>query len=116
MLALVVAARPAVGELPWLAELALPDARRRWAPAGELVLPGSPLAAVLATGSLGMLDRDFAAAHDPDALRAVGVLDSFAVVRADDPDDLDVDGAEEWADAVLDRLPADARRRRSGRH
>ena len=38
---------PAVGELPWLAELALPDADGGWAPAGELVLPGSPLAAVL---------------------------------------------------------------------
>ena len=107
VLALVSAARPAEGELPWLAELALPD-DDGWAPAGELVLPGSPLAAVLAPGSLGMLDRDFAAAADPDALRAVGVLDSFAVVHASDPDDLDVDGADRWADAVLDRLPESA--------
>jgi hypothetical protein len=72
------------------------------------VLPGSPLAAVLEPGSLGMLDRAFAAGADPDALRAVGVLDSFAVVRAEDPDDLDVDGADHWADAVLDRVPHDA--------
>ena len=41
VLALVAAARPAPGELPWLAELALPDAAGGWAPAGELVLPGS---------------------------------------------------------------------------
>jgi hypothetical protein len=35
----------------------------------------------------------------------VGVLGTFALVRADDPDDLDVDGAGDWADAALDRLP-----------
>ena len=108
VLALVAAARPAVGELPWLAELALPDEDGGWAPAGELVLPGSPLAAVLEPGSLGMLEDAFAAGADHDALRAVGVLDSFAVVRAEDPDDLDVDGADRWADAILDRLPHDA--------
>jgi hypothetical protein len=106
--ALVGAARPAVGELPWLADLALPDEDGGWAPAGELVLPGSLLDVVLAPGSLGTLDRDFAAGADGDALRAVGVLDSFAVVRAQDPDELDVDGADSWADAVLDRLPHDA--------
>ncbi|MGY1804962.1 sacsin N-terminal ATP-binding-like domain-containing protein [Blastococcus sp. SYSU D00922] len=108
VLALVAAARPAVGELPWLAELALPDADGGWAPAGELVLPGSVLAGVLAEGALGVLDPRTAAATDPDVLRAVGVLDTFALVRADHPDDLDVDGAEEWVDAVLDRLPHDA--------
>ncbi|MGY1809031.1 sacsin N-terminal ATP-binding-like domain-containing protein [Blastococcus sp. SYSU D00669] len=106
VLALVAAARPAPGELPWLAELALPDADGGWAPAGELVLPGSPLAAVLAEGALGLLDLALAGA--PDALRAVGVLDTFALVTAEDPDGLDVDGAEDWADAVLDRLPPGA--------
>jgi hypothetical protein len=108
VLALVEAAGPAVGELPWLGELALPDADGGWAPAGELVLAGSPLAAVLTEGALGTLDPGFAAAHDADALRAVGVLDTFALVRADDPDDLDVDAAGEWADDVLDRLPVEA--------
>jgi hypothetical protein len=97
-----------VGELPWLAELALPDADGGWAPAGELVLPGSPLAAVLSDGALGMLDAETAATADPDALRAVGVLDTFALVTADDPGDLDVDGADRWADALLDGLPHDA--------
>jgi len=106
VLALVEAAGTAVGELPWLGELALPDTEGGWAPAGELVLPGSPLAAVLTEGSLGTLDPTFAAAYDPAALRAVGVLDTFALVRADDPDELDVDAAPDWIDAVLDRLPA----------
>ncbi|TFV67142.1 hypothetical protein E4P40_24635, partial [Blastococcus sp. CT_GayMR20] len=108
VLALVAVARPAPGELPWLAELALPDADGGWAPAGELVRPGSALAAVLAPGSLGLLDAETAATADPEALRAVGVLDTFALVRATDPDELDVDDADRWADAVLDRLPADA--------
>jgi hypothetical protein len=108
VLALVGAAGVRPRELPWLAELALPDADGGWAPAGELVLPGSPLAAVLAPGALGMLHARGPLAADRDALRAVGVLETFALVRADDPDDLDVDGAADWADAVLDRLPADA--------
>ncbi|MGY1834469.1 sacsin N-terminal ATP-binding-like domain-containing protein [Blastococcus sp. SYSU DS0510] len=107
VLALVAAAPEAAGA-PWLAELALPDADGGYAPAGELLAPGSPLADVLAEGALGVLDPGFAAAADAGALRAVGVLDGFALVRADDPDDLDVDGADEWADAVLDRLPGHA--------
>ncbi|WP_347057444.1 hypothetical protein ABC795_12125 [Blastococcus sp. HT6-30] len=106
VLALAAAAPGAARELPWLAELALPDADGGFAAAGELVLPGSPLAAVLEEGALGLLDPGFAAGADVDALRAVGVLDGFALVRGEDPDDLDVDGADEWADAVLDRLPS----------
>ncbi|MGY1748774.1 sacsin N-terminal ATP-binding-like domain-containing protein [Modestobacter sp. SYSU DS0511] len=106
VLTLVAAAGP--DPHPELAELALPDDDGGWAPAGELVLPGSPLAGVLERGALGTLDRGFARRHDRAALVAVGVLDGFATVRAEHPDDLDVDRAEEWADAVLDRLPADA--------
>ncbi|WP_156036464.1 sacsin N-terminal ATP-binding-like domain-containing protein [Blastococcus sp. URHD0036] len=105
VLALVAAASPAPGELAWLADLALPDAAGGWAPAGELLLPGSPFAEVVQPGALGVLDPGTATAHDPAVLRAVGVLDSFAVVRAEDPEDLDVDGVEDWLDAVLDRLP-----------
>lgn len=106
VLALVAAAAPGVGELPWLAELALPDADGGWAPAGELVLPGSPLSGVLAEGALGTLDAGTAAGTDPGVLRAVGVLSTFALVRGEDPDDLDVDGADEWADTVVELLPA----------
>jgi hypothetical protein len=107
VLALVSAAGPEPGELPWLAELALPDAAGGWAPAGELVLPGSGLAAALADGALGVLDAATAATADPAALRAVGVMETFALVRGHDPDELDVDDADRWADAVLDRLPPD---------
>jgi hypothetical protein len=108
VLTLVAAAGTAPGELPWLAELALPDDDGGWAPAGELVRPGSPLADVLAPGALGALDPEFAARSDGAALRAVGVLDTFALLTAEDPDDLDVDRADDWVDAVQDRLPADA--------
>ena len=105
--ALVAAAHPEPGELPWLTELALPDAAGGWAPAGELVLPGSEFAAVLEEGSLGVLDPGTAATVDPEALRAVGVLDTFALAHGQDPDELDVDDADRWVDAVLDRLPPD---------
>ncbi|WP_242471266.1 hypothetical protein [Blastococcus sp. TML/C7B] len=108
VLALVAAAGPAADGQPWLAELALPDDDGGWAPAGELLLPGAPLAGVLEPGALGVLDAAVAAAAEHDALRRVGVLDTFALVTAGDPDALDVDAAEEWADAVLDRLPRDA--------
>ena len=108
VLALVAAAGPAAGGLGWLAELALPDADGGWAPAGELLLPGSVLADVLEPGSLGVLDPAFAATADTAALRRAGVLGTFALVSADDPEELDVDGADDWIDAVLDRLPADA--------
>src|SRR4051794_32313727 len=103
VLALAAAAGTRPGELPWLAELALPDANGGWAPAGELVAPRSPLAAVLEPGALGVLHPAFDA--DRDALRAIGVLDTFALTTADDPEELDVDGAVAWVDAVLDRLP-----------
>ena len=98
VLALVAAAGTRPGELPWLAELALPDADGGWAAAGELLLPGSPLAEVLEPGALGVLGPGVDA--DRDALRAVGVLDTFALVTVDDPEDLDLDGAADWADAI----------------
>jgi hypothetical protein len=108
VLTLVAAAGTAPGELPWLADLALPDDDGGWAAAGELVLPGSPLAQVLEPGSLGTLDAVFAADQDPAALRAAGVLDTFALATAEDPDELDVDRIADWVDAVLDQVPADA--------
>jgi hypothetical protein len=108
VLTLVAAAGTAPGELPWLAELALPDDDGGWAAAGELVLPGSSLAQVLEPGSLGTLDAAFAADQDPAALRAAGVLGTFALATAEDPDELDVDRGADWVDAVLDRVPADA--------
>lgn len=110
VLALVSAARIRPGELPWLAELALPDVAGEWYPAGELLLPGAPLARVVAADSpfgtvhSGLLDR-----WGPEVLEAVGVLRTFAVLREADVEvglaEHDLDGEAEWYDAVLDRLP-----------
>jgi hypothetical protein len=111
VLSLVVAARLRPGEQPWLADLALPGADGEWYPAGELLLPGGPLAEVVAadtpfgTVGPGILERYGAA-----ALEAAGVLSSFGLLVAqdvalDDPD-LDLDGAEEWAADTSARLPA----------
>lgn len=124
ILALVAAAGIRPGEEPWLAELALP-ADDDWYPAGELVVPGSPLVRVLAgmgteDAPFGVVDEDFAnealAAYGPDALPAIGCLTTFTVLEADDLDlvdltdldaddaDLDLDGLAEWADAVIETI------------
>src|SRR5262249_61508031 len=47
VLALVAAAGIRPGELPWLAELALPTVDGDWLPARHLLLPGSALAGVV---------------------------------------------------------------------
>ncbi|GAA0270526.1 sacsin N-terminal ATP-binding-like domain-containing protein [Cryptosporangium japonicum] len=124
ILALVTAAGVRPGEEPWLAELALP-ADDDWYPAGELVVPGSPLVRVLAgmdtdDAPFGVVDEDFAndvlAAHGPDALPAIGCLTTFTVLAADDLDlvdlldldaddaDLDLDGLAEWVDAAVETI------------
>ena len=96
-------------DYPWLAELALPGADGEWYPAGELLLPGSPLAEVVGsdtpfgTVSPAMLER-----YGADTLEAVGVLSSFSLLVAEDvvidAPDLDLDGAAEWAAEVRARL------------
>lgn len=112
VLDLIRAAGTAAGELPWLAELALPCTDGDWHPAGETVLDGSPLAAVLASGapfarpSTRLLDT-----WGHEVLTAAGVLCTFAVLDTGeielDPDaDVDLDGFDAWADGMLDRLPA----------
>ncbi|MCW2499516.1 MAG: hypothetical protein JWN87_1192, partial [Frankiales bacterium] len=92
VLALVGAADLHAGELPWLAALPLPTEDGDVRPAGELLLPGGPLAEVvdLAAG-FGVVARDVA---HPDVLAAVGVLRSFAVVPVEEADD--VDGLDGW--------------------
>lgn len=101
-----------VGEHPWLAELALPDDQGDWVPAGELILPGSPLADVLEPGSLGLVDLG-RAGHTAATLTRVGVLARFAVVEGsevdlDDPDSMhDLDGETAWRRATLELLPHD---------
>lgn len=123
VLGLTRAAGLAPGDEPWLAALALPDEDGELAPAGELVLPGSPFEDVLREGELAAVDADFAARWGEQPLTAVGVLATFALVRAADvvldPDDLEprdgdfaepddvglLDAVDVWCEDVLDRLP-----------
>lgn len=88
----------------WLGALALPaeggDVRR----ADELVLPGAPLLDVLdpaevgGDGALAVLADDVAGAWSAEALTAVGVLRTFAVVEDLDPagPDHDLPDERQW--------------------
>jgi hypothetical protein len=123
VLGLVRAARLLPGDEPWLAGLALPDEDGELAPAGELVLPGSALEQVLREGELAAVDAELADRWGEQPLTAVGVLATFALVRADDvvldPDDLEprdtdwaepddvglLDAVDVWCEDVLDQLP-----------
>ncbi|MFI1094508.1 sacsin N-terminal ATP-binding-like domain-containing protein [Streptomyces sp. NPDC020917] len=123
VLGLVRAADLAPGDEPWLSALALPDEDGELAPAGELVLPGSDLESVLREGELAAVDADLADRWGEQPLTAVGVLATFALVRAADvvldPDDLDprdgdwaepddvglLDAVDVWCEDVLDQLP-----------
>jgi hypothetical protein len=123
VLGLARAAALAPGDEPWLAALALPDDEGELAPAGELVLPGSDFESVIRPGELGTVDPDVAARWGEQPLTAVGVLATFALVRASDvvldPDDLEprdtdwpepddpglLDLVDVWCEDVLDQLP-----------
>ena len=98
----------------WLADLALRDTEGDWTPAGELMLPDSPLSAVLDPDALGLVDAGWVTTFGAELLLAVGVLDNFAIVRAEDHEvgdvEYDLHAENDWYDAVLDRLPADERR------
>ena len=123
------------GAYPWLAWLALPDEDGELAAAGELVLPGSPLAAVANEDDAVFLDEEWAERWGTDVLRAVGVGYSLGLVRAEevvlDPDDLErldptstpdraaggepkglldeaPEGFADWAEEVADQLKPDA--------
>ncbi|WP_016700967.1 sacsin N-terminal ATP-binding-like domain-containing protein, partial [Actinoalloteichus spitiensis] len=88
---------------PWLAALALPAEDGDWARADELVLPGSPLRAVLAEDSpLAALDEAVADRWPASVLTEVGVLETFAVLHDEHPTGPDHDLADEeewWATA-----------------
>ncbi|MFF4156180.1 sacsin N-terminal ATP-binding-like domain-containing protein [Streptomyces sp. NPDC001678] len=123
VLALVRDADLAPGDEPWLAALALPDEDGELAPAGELVLPGSPFEQVIRPGELAACDAELAGRWGERPLTAVGVLADFALVRAADvvldPDELEprdgdfaepddaglLDAVDVWCEDVLDRLP-----------
>ena len=104
VLGLVAALDAEPGDYPYLADLALPGDDGDWYPAGELLLPGSPLAEVIAADApFGTVDQAAVDRYGARALEAAGVLSSFGLVRAEDVEldesaiDLDLDGAEDWA-------------------
>jgi hypothetical protein len=110
VLSLVAAAHIRPGEQPWLADLALPGTDGEWYPAGELLLPGGPLAEVVAADTpFGTLSPAILQRHDAATFEAVGALSSFSLLTAEDvaldAPDLDLDGAKEWAAEVVGRLP-----------
>ncbi|MBT2364755.1 molecular chaperone Hsp90 [Streptomyces sp. ISL-10] len=123
VLALVRDAELEPGDEPWLGALALTDEDGELAPAGELVLPGSPFASVMRGGELALCDAELAERWGEQPLAACGVLANFALVRATDvvldPDELEpregdfaepddaglLDAVDVWCEDVLDRLP-----------
>ncbi|GGO47031.1 molecular chaperone Hsp90 [Streptomyces lasiicapitis] len=123
VLSLVRDAELAPGDEPWLGALALTDDDGELAPAGELVLPGSPFARVMREGELAGVDAELAERWGEQPLAACGVLATFALVRATDivldPDELEprdgdfaepddaglLDAVDVWCEDVLDRLP-----------
>ena len=111
VLSLAAAAHLRPGEQPWLADLALPGADGEWYPAGELLLPGGPLAEVVAADTpFGTLSPAMLKRYDAATFEAAGVLSSFGLLAAQDvaldAPDLDLDGADEWAAGICARLPA----------
>ncbi|WLQ53429.1 molecular chaperone Hsp90 [Streptomyces poriferorum] len=123
VLTLVRDADLAPGDEPWLGALALPDEDGELAPAGELVLPGSPFAAVVREGEIALCDEELADRWGEQPLTACGVLATFALVRATDvvldPDELEprdgdyaepddaglLDAVDVWCEDILDQLP-----------
>ncbi|MFE3198809.1 sacsin N-terminal ATP-binding-like domain-containing protein [Embleya sp. NPDC059237] len=111
VLELVRAARIAAGDEPWLAALLLPDVDGDAVPAGELMLPGSRIAAVVEPDALGVAHPDLVERWGEDVLEAVGVLGTFGLVREEDVVldhdgcDHDLDAEDDWLDDVLDHLP-----------
>ncbi|MEW2136949.1 molecular chaperone Hsp90 [Streptomyces sp. NPDC005409] len=123
VLGLIRDADLAPGDEPWLAALALPDEDGELTPAGELLLPGSPLASVIREDEVPYVDAELAARWDADTLTACGVLATFQLVRATDvvldPDELEpregdfaepddaglLDAVDVWCEDVLDQLP-----------
>ncbi|GHB43034.1 hypothetical protein GCM10010347_10210 [Streptomyces cirratus] len=111
------------GDEPWLGALALPDEDGEPTPAGELLLPGSPLASVVREDEIPYLDAGLAERWDAETLTAVGVLGTFQLVRATDvvldPDELEpregdfaepddaglLDAVDVWCEDLLDQLP-----------
>jgi hypothetical protein len=110
VLALVAAARLQPGDEPWLAELALPAVDGELYVAGELLMPQGKLAALVVDDApFGTVDSALVERWGAAVLEAVGVLDSFAVVRDNDvmsaEHDLDLEDA--YLDAMRSVLAVD---------
>ncbi|MFI5998971.1 sacsin N-terminal ATP-binding-like domain-containing protein [Streptomyces sp. NPDC051366] len=123
VLGLVREADLAPGDEPWLGALALPDEDGELTPAGELLLPGSPLASVIREDEVPYVDGELADRWGAQPLTACGVLAEFQLVRATDvvldPDELEprdgdfaepddaglLDAVDVWCEDVLDQLP-----------
>ncbi|CAM5601614.1 hypothetical protein GCM10010329_50370 [Streptomyces spiroverticillatus] len=123
VLGLVRDADLAPGDEPWLGALALPDEDGELSPAGELVVPGSAFASVMREDELALCDQELTERWGEEVLAAVGVLATFALVRATDvvldpdefeprdtdfaePDDAGLlDAVDVWCEDVLDQLP-----------
>jgi hypothetical protein len=109
VLGLVAAASPEPGEMPWLSSLALPGDDGEWYTADELLLPGGPLAQVVAADApFGTVGPEVARRYGAATLQATGVLSSFGLLTETDVDlgdpDLDLDGAADWAAEIRARL------------
>ncbi|TDC48018.1 hypothetical protein E1281_25355 [Actinomadura sp. KC345] len=114
VLGLVAAAHIDPGEEPWLAELALPGDDGELYPAGELLLPQSPLRDLMADDApFGVVDGELRERWGAETLAAAGVLDGFALVQAEDvnltgiadeAETLELDDEDLWADEVLRRI------------
>ncbi|MCO5993130.1 sacsin N-terminal ATP-binding-like domain-containing protein [Actinoallomurus rhizosphaericola] len=101
VLTLVRRAHLRPGEEPWLAELALPGDDGEPYPAGELLLPGAPLAEVIADDApFGVADVGLVERYGAEVLEAAGVLRTFALVRAEDviEPEFHLDDEEPWAE------------------
>ncbi|MFI6220522.1 sacsin N-terminal ATP-binding-like domain-containing protein [Nocardia salmonicida] len=88
------------GSLPdWLGLLELPDDTGELSPADELLLPGAPLAEVLAPDApFGTIADTVVAEYGEQALRAIGVGWGFAVLTDPEPigPDHDLDDEQSW--------------------
>ncbi|MFD8954924.1 sacsin N-terminal ATP-binding-like domain-containing protein [Streptomyces xanthophaeus] len=123
VLGLVRDADLAPGDEPWLGALALPDEDGEPTPAGELLLPGSPLASVIREDEVPYVDAELVERWGAGPLTACGVLATFQLVRAADlvldPDELEprdgdfaepddaglLDAVDVWCEDLLDQLP-----------
>jgi hypothetical protein len=102
------------GDYPWLADLALPGDDGDWYPAGELLLPGCPLADLVADDApFGTAAKDLVDRYGAATLEAAGVLSTFGLLTEEDveidPDHVDLgldgfDGFDGFAADTRDRL------------